>query len=245
MTVSKLTSILLALPVLALLVMLSPGQAAAATITVTGMTATASSKWQEGSPHTTSYEADYIVDGSGLNYGGVPGAHDTAGRYTMWLSGSSKPQYAGDTDPYVVFDLGGKFNLQGVRIWNYNETTKRGVKGLDIKGSPDGGTYALMKTVELNEGPDSNLYDFSQTFSGLNNASDVRYVQFDILSNHNAAVFPTDGPGGSAGNNGYGFAALSEVQFDVEVPLITGVSATASSDWENWDVSNTELSQFS
>ena len=57
------------------------------------------------------------MDGSGLDYGGVPGAHDTDSRYTMWLSGSASASYAGDTDPELVFDLGDWTNPANSSSW--------------------------------------------------------------------------------------------------------------------------------
>ena len=174
---------------------------------ITAVSATASSTWNE-SLTPPSYRVENIVDGSGLDYGGVLGAHSTAGRYTMWLDGSAKTQ-AKDTDPYLVFDLGDDFVLQAVRIWNYNETPRRGAKGVNILGSADGQNFDLMKTIELDEGPLDNSYDFSQIIAGLTNAYGVRYVKFDFLSNHDGAIFPTS----PYGDDGYGFVALSEVQF--------------------------------
>ena len=187
-----------------------------------------SGKW---AADPTIWVAEHIIDGSGLN---PDGSHETGGLLpwseslqpssTMWMSNAAKSPY-NEYDHYVKFDLGAQFDLDTVRIWNFNECitvsrTHRGVKDLKILGSVDDVTYTLMKTVVVPEAPGDRTYDFSKTFSEFSNASNIRYVMFDINSNHDGAVFPTNETGGRLGDDeDYGFAGLSEVRFSAVVPV--------------------------
>jgi hypothetical protein len=67
----------------------------------------------------------HTVDGSGLTAGpsGILGAADstvdTSATPNMWTTtGNQGPT---DLNPFVTYDLGAFYNLQTVRIWNYNE----------------------------------------------------------------------------------------------------------------------------
>ncbi|MBN2293195.1 MAG: hypothetical protein JXM70_12260, partial [Pirellulales bacterium] len=142
--------------------------------------------------------------------------HGTTPDGFMWLSAgvnndSSKPT---DRDPYLVFDLGRPRDLAVVKIWNYNEVnlTKRGIKQLDILVSPTGkpdsfkklGTYTLD---EANNPSDSSRGAGSAQMLNLA-AENVRFVKFDILSNHNGDTYPQKG---KTLDNAY--VGLSKVRF--------------------------------
>ncbi|MCX7426943.1 MAG: glycosyl hydrolase, partial [Planctomycetia bacterium] len=146
-------------------------------------------------------------------------AHVTVPDGTMWLTagigmgGADKAK--GDGKPTVVFDLGERCDLAAVKVWNYNEVnlTKRGVKEMRVSASPTGeeGSFADLGTFSLDEaqsgatGPSGKPL-FPRTMRV--NGPGVRFVKFDILSNHHGVAFPTTD--GSVDN---ALVGLAEVQF--------------------------------
>jgi hypothetical protein len=162
--------------------------------------------------------------------------HTTEPNGNMWLSGGIgfrpdvPPVRKDDGDPFVVFDLGGLYNLEAIKVFNYNEPnwTKLGVKQLAITGSSTGkadsftidiGTFGIREatgsSVGSNNGP--------QTLCAA--ARGVRFVKFDVLSNHNGVTFPTRDK-----SNYFAMVGLSEIQFlgaadsNVESKEIPGVA---------------------
>jgi len=146
------------------------------------------------------------------------GTHITTPDGSMWLSSGIgfRPNVENDGDPYIVFDLGKTVDLRTIKIWNYNEVnlTGRGVKKLIITGSVDGkedsftipvGTFNIDQATSGSIGP-STEPDFPQALNV--EAAGVRFVKFDILSNHNGVTFPAS----DAGNDN-AFVGLSEVRF--------------------------------
>ncbi|KPK03451.1 MAG: hypothetical protein AMJ56_19095 [Anaerolineae bacterium SG8_19] len=103
---------------------------------------------------------------------------------TMWLS-----QAGVIGDQYVIFDLGDSYDLESLRIWNYNESswTGRGVKDMHVLVSPDNVTYTDWGLFTLKKGPGTDAYDFSQKIELV--ASGVRYVKFEINTNHGDASY--------------------------------------------------------
>lgn len=154
-----------------------------------------------------------------LKPGGREG-HVTSPEGSMWLSAGVGFRDDGDGrddgDPYVIFDLGRPCDLSAIKVWNYNEVnlTGRGVKRLKISGSATGkegsftipiGTFDLDQAKSGSVGPGSNPY-FPRTLRVSGRG--VRFVLFDVLSNHHGTQFPTrDGRLDNA------FVGLSEVQF--------------------------------
>ncbi len=220
MTVQRSTTVVLLSLAALSLVVFSAGPARASLIT--GVTIHDVSS--EFVYSVTDRGAVHIVDGSGLDVNG-PGTHTVTPDGNMWCNnGVGQPWYPlpDDTDPYIVFDLGAQHALSSFRVWNYNEGTSipvtyRGVKDVEILVSADDVTYNSMGIYTLVESPWTDTVDFSQTVPLI--ANDVRYVMFDILSNHDGAIYPTDGPGGSEGGHeggiGYAMVGLSEIQFSV------------------------------
>jgi hypothetical protein len=138
-------------------------------------------------------------DGGGGLPAGSPG--------TMWLTNGvfATPN---DTLPaFVVFNLGGSYDLDSLKVWNYNETrlaplTGRGANSVDISvANSVGGSFTLLGNFTFNQATGSETTDFGQTidlspFAAANNAM---FVRFDILTNH-------------GGDNE--FAGLSEIRFN-------------------------------
>jgi len=162
-----------------------------------------------------------IVPESPLQLEASTGTHATQPNGNMWLSGGIgfrpdlPPARKDDPAPFLVFDLGAMVQLQALRIWNYNEVnwSKLGVKRLAVSGS-DGatpgqfplklGSFELSPAPEADTGsPDGN---FPQTLPVAGQS--VRFVRFDILSNHNDVEYPT-----RDNSRYFAFVGLSEVQF--------------------------------
>jgi len=140
--------------------------------------------------------------------------HTTEPDGTMWLSRGIgfrpelRPVRKDDGDPCLVFDLGGPCDLEALKIFNYNEPdwTKLGVKRLAIRGSTTSaaGPFSIdIGTFELRES--NGAPQMLQT-----NARSIRFVKFDVLSNHNGVTFPTND-----GSSYFAMVGLSEVQFFV------------------------------
>ncbi len=151
-------------------------------------------------------------------------AHGTDPEGTMWLSAgvgygkrpaSKSPD---DRDPELVFDLGSQRNLAAIKVWNYNEVnlTERGVKRLKVLVSPtdDDASFREVGTFELDQAQSGSVGPsaaprFPQTLEAK--AQAVRFVKFDILSNHRGTTYPAEKP---VEDNA--FVGLSEVRFLAE-----------------------------
>lgn len=171
--------------------------------------------------------------------------HTTTPNGNMWLSNGigfgagAKGDSENDGAPFIVFDFGRVVELRTIKIWNYNEVnlTGRGVKQVRITGSAAGkdgpftipvGTFNIDQAASGWIGPSTYIRPpgCPETFSVR--ATGVRFVKFDILSNHNGVTFPTDD--GSVDN---AFVGLSEVRF-FEIPSgtakLTQISTVAIHD---------------
>jgi hypothetical protein len=73
-------------------------------------------------PYGLDRDADHTVDGSGL----AGDTHSSYGEATMWTSQGS---YGSDYDPYITYDLGGRYDVTTMRIWNFNYA---GVTAMDV-----------------------------------------------------------------------------------------------------------------
>jgi hypothetical protein len=124
---------------------------------------------------------EYMLTGVGLNPNG-PDTHTWAPDGNMWLSDAN----ANIAAQFVTFDLGANYDLAATRVWNYNEVNwvARGVYQMRILVSPDNVSYRDLGVYTLDKAPDpaSEHRDFSQRI--LLNVSNVRYVQFDVLSSY-------------------------------------------------------------
>jgi len=160
-----------------------------------------------GAPHDR--KAVYTIDGSGLN---AAGQHNTGPNGQMWLSDFT-------TTDSIRYDLGAPMMLSGFHVWNYNESgnfTNRGVSSATIKTSADGVSWSATTVTPypFTKAPGSSSYAGDDyTFS---TPVVARYVDFDPVTNF----------GGPSSNT----VGLSEIRFTTP-SLITGVTATASSEW--------------
>jgi autotransporter-associated beta strand protein len=159
----------------------------------------------------------HTVDGSGLTAGpsGILGAADstvdTSATPNMWTTtGNQGPT---DLNPSVTYDLGGFCNLQTVRIWNYNEGgfSPIGASDILLSTSADGTNFTQFGLIHLALPGRTNglpAEDFAVS------VANVRYVQFQILTNWDGAIFwDTITGADSAGSDGRALTGLSEVRF--------------------------------
>ena len=137
------------------------------------------------------------VNGSGL----TGQTHGVTANGTMWQSNGMA---TGPNDPLpavITFDLGGVSHLTSFHVWNYNETSAitAGAKSVEVLVATNAagpftsaGTLSFIKASGLATEPGQH-FEFDRT--------GVRYVRFNITSNH-----------GDASQ----LAGLSEVKFYVE-----------------------------
>ena len=140
--------------------------------------ATASSTYYDGAGGV---DADRLIDGSGLDVGGLVGLHEAHyAAVTMWVS-----DYGAMADQEVVFDLGGSFNLTKIYIWPYNQSTYygdmhlRSVKDFRLLVSSDGVNYTQVgsdRVLQVNSDPDQSVG--AQEFDLA--AEGVTHVKIDI-----------------------------------------------------------------
>jgi hypothetical protein len=95
-----------------------------------------------------------LVDGSGLTAGpsGILGAADsTHGNDTEGLCGIRiRTLSPPDTSPIVTFNLGGVYDLQTTRIWQYNQPggfTVYGAKDVEVSISADNTNFTVLTTI--------------------------------------------------------------------------------------------------
>ncbi|MCA9248417.1 MAG: LamG domain-containing protein [Planctomycetales bacterium] len=125
----------------------------------------------------------------------------------------------------ITYDLGAQFNLDSMRVWNYNESgvgggsqpnTDRGVQNMTVSFSKDNVNFFNSQTVSLSQATGLATYTGEdKTLADLKTGT--RYVKFDVLTSHGS-------------NNG--FTGLSEVRFnttnDEIVPVGVTVNQTAN-----------------
>jgi opacity protein-like surface antigen len=172
-----------------------------AAFVVTGVTATASSWWDDPSPTALQHPSN-LVNNSGLS------TPDDITASHAWNNNAAGQWHARDwnTDPnpVVTFALGGVYDLVGIHIWNGNQPVNaahigRGVNEFVLSLSTNGGvSYTVVGTYHLavSAYPPAQV-NYAQSFA-LDHAG-VTHVQLRVNSTHNA------------GNNDY--AELAEVKF--------------------------------
>jgi len=149
-------------------------------------------KADEFSPAAVTVSSEYAADarlgvmminGSGLDANLQ--LHGTTASLAMWLSsGSDSP-----VGQQATFDLGANYNLNGMHVWNYNESggTARGIQQVRVEvANTAGGTYTIVGTNALTQAPGTDGYaGENYTLSQAN----VRMVRFTILTNWGDASY--------------------------------------------------------
>lgn len=161
-------------------------------------------------PYGIDRAAIHTVDASGLSGPGNAGdTHVSASNGTMWTTvGSAGP--GTDLDPFITYDLGDLFDVSAMRIWNYNEAgfSRAGVDTMEVFAGRDLGSMTSQGVFALPQAPGAGGYAGVEVPLSL---AGVRFIQFDILTNHDGAVF--DGTGTQQGLDGRSLTGLSEVRF--------------------------------
>ena len=219
------------LPVFAVLAFINSASA--------GMLAPSVSAVSSESPAGLDRDADHSVDGSGLT--GSDKKHMQGETGVAWTTTGSYG--AADYDPYITYDLGAVRDVSMMRIWNYNSafvikppapaannsskssqelrtSRKRancptmseiGADLVEVFTSADGINFASQGTVNFAQAPGVDDYvgqDIPVNYTG------IRYIKFDIKTNHDGATF--DGTGKKRGNlDSRALTGLSEVRFEV------------------------------
>jgi hypothetical protein len=172
---------------------------------ISNVTATASSAYSAArGPEET-------VNNSGMAGFGNEHVAVTSPDNAMWLTVSQAV-----TNHWIRFDLHAVHPLAAMVVWNYNQATYtgRGIATCAIRVSRDAATWSTLT------GPDAGHYSLSQApGTAPYVAADVidlagveaRYVQLNVLTNHNAAA--TD------------YVGLSEVRFYEALPRPPAVAS--------------------
>ena len=171
-------------------------------------------------PATGRYAAS-LSNGSGL----TGGLHDN-NPFNMWMnSDATAVSQASVNAQWLIFDLGGTYDLTSSHIWNYNEVTawadpvtyptyypfwaqRRGVYEMEVSVSADKTTWTSLglKYLTAANGQADPGQDVALTAAG------VRYVKFDINKNQTwSGVWTSDGSPPNPDTDYY--VGLSEVQF--------------------------------
>lgn len=153
------------------------------------------------------------LDAGGLTGGGGLST-DTHGANAndMWLTAGSIVGLGGiDYNPTITFNLGGLYDVNTLRIWNFNETgfTKHGANQISVSAGATLATLTQLQTINVAQAGGTGAeaaQDFASVFTG------VQFIRFTIDSNWDGDDFVTDtfAPEGSAEQ----FAGLSEVRFE-------------------------------
>jgi len=136
-----------------------------------------------------------LVTGADLTVGpsGIFGAADTTANNDPNLMWYSNPFLTPpDTSPWVVFDLGGTYNLETTRLWNYNSGeggppygfTVYGAADIIVSLSSDNTNFTALPDIYPNRASGTNgepAQDFSTDGTG------IRYVEIHILSSFGGA----------------------------------------------------------
>ena len=120
---------------------------------------------------------DHMIDGNGFEENG-PDTHSVIAADNMWQSSTGDP-----LDQWVVFDLGAVYDLDAMRVWNFNEsagdpdfyTSRSGVKDMLVRAS------ATDFTGNWDAMPAVGTYTIDQ-------APGVDNVAFGTVANLNAGL---------------------------------------------------------
>ena len=189
--------------------------------------------------NTTNYEPGIqAIDGEGLNVLGTPTDIETGDlvpalpmpAHEAGRVGRNTWRYREDLNPSVVltFDLAGDstaYDLSGMRVWNYNETgsTGRGVEGVTIEWSNDGGTSWFDAGLGNTSTPTAGLYEFSEA-SGVGTYDGERIDFGSTLSGATNVRFSSISNFGTAGS----IVGLSEIRF-IAIPEPSTIALVALS----------------
>ena len=131
----------------------------------------------EQSTYIAGREMGKTVDESGLN-AGVLGSHSGGNSYgDNWHSDNP----ATVDDQYLIWDLGGPYDLDGIRVWTCNALIAMGVKDCDMLVSTNGGTYTGIGAFSFLQAPGTTDTDYSEV--SMVTPVLCRFVKMDINTN--------------------------------------------------------------
>ncbi len=166
--------------------------------------------------------AEHTVDGSGLTGNGSAGSYHQQGENAITWTTFGIYETT-DYDPYITYDLGEDFDVATMRIWNYNSNLITNGSPISIIGSYQVNVYTSVNGVDFTF---AETVHFTQA-TGLNNYTgqdiavdyrSIRYIKFDIMTNHDGAIFNGTGSNGGA-VDGRSLTGLSEVRFEGRTPV--------------------------
>jgi fibronectin-binding autotransporter adhesin len=148
----------------------------------------------------------HTIDGTGLSADGTQ--HGTAPGGQQWLSA------VGHHSGSLTYDLGGLFEVNGLQVWNYNETgaTARGMKNVGVWTSLDGTSFTLQQSLSpLAQAPGTAGYT-GVTPSPLSAPVVARYVKLAASDDYGDA----------------NYIGLAEVRVDVNKQIAVSAAAATS-----------------
>jgi hypothetical protein len=109
-------------------------------------------------------------------------AHGDTPNGPAWVSSGKGP--AGGE--FIVYDLGSTVDLGGAEVWNFQDQARglltRGVREMEVSVSAGGQAFEPLGRAELRRAPEIGERDYEQRIQLA--APEVRYVRFDVVSNH-------------------------------------------------------------
>lgn len=125
-----------------------------------------------------------VIDGSGWGET-YPGSGVYVHGNNVYADGNCMWNCTLGKETWIAFDLGKDYNVNGMYVWNYNESgawTSRGVKDLDVFVSLDGTDYKPAGSYKLEQAPGVEDYK-GQTLS-FEKTARARHIKFAIRSNY-------------------------------------------------------------
>ena len=166
----------------------------------------------------SNYDAQYMIDGSGLTTTGTiwEAVHTNQNaHYLFWHSDT--PIRVGEQ--WVEFDLGAVYHVTNALIWQFAQTnfTSRGIQTFDIRVADEDHIFSVISTDNLLDQATGDPQEPLQVVQMV--VKNIRYIRFMVNSNWGAS----------------GIVGLSEVRFEVETPdplptnfILMPLSASAS-----------------
>jgi hypothetical protein len=183
-----------------------------------GMAVTASSAYSE------TQDPKHLIDGTGM----VGGAHDNndsaASMWTTVENPSRTPPVPGlpSSPAWVKIDFPQPQWFDAIKIWNLNQAnlTNRGLKRLEVYGSPNGSTWYQLTSAAVLPEASGKPGEFGTTLPRSSSGRPLRSV-----------IIAADITDGNYGGSVYGLSAVRFVMHPVRSALSSGqISVTASSE---------------
>ena len=109
-------------------------------------------------------------------------AHGDTPNGPAWISSGEGPP----SSELIAYDLGSTVDLGHAELWNFQDQARglltRGIREMNVSASADGKVFEPLGRVELRRAPDIGERGYEQHIQLA--AARVRYVRFDVVSNH-------------------------------------------------------------